>query len=563
MSAGPIFCGQPWGLLLRDDEPYANFGIISGFGSPRAFVPFGLSITWPGCGGRPPRAGASFLWRGQRYSSWHIPAGHAEASSRLNLDLTWRCIEDGSTGTLCQEGILPRPEAADEDSEVAIQGRFVDWLIHSFQELGQDTLAEDEAAAGGLVRRNWKRAEAVWLQPDADEPRIELIIRLAQDARLIQTLESISRTPRRILLRVRERTPISRVKELDAACIRNYVRLPGRDAIEKAGSRQELLSVQRRASHDTLENRVTAWTLENLTLRAERWKKLHGRRARTGNRFRAVAALARHATAYRSSEMMAEANPASLSHPVPANYPLMMESRYKQVYRAYRALLRYDKIKDDSWTWRRVLWSDAVAQLLSCTLRQLPPPVRELHSSHPYYRSEPDRGRWLVAPASAGPFATPNGPLFIIDSHDADLLRDGSLASVVDATDPIWQMIGVLGSDQVLWWPKRKAFFPVWSILWSGDQSSWRVQLEDAARAIGVFSSQLQAAGSAYQVHRGLLIGSSLALQEVDIDMATIAGATAVGIPLPMNLDARDESAYALVVRTLAEAIGLAIEYSA
>jgi hypothetical protein len=562
MSSSPIFCGQPWGLLLRETERDSSAGVILGCGSPRAFVPLGFSLTWPGCGGRPPRAGASFLWAGQRYSSWHIPAGHTEASRRLNLDLTWRCIEDRSTGTLSQAGVLPRPEAIDEDSEVAAQGRFVEWLIHSFQELGQDTLADDDAAAGGLVRRDWKRAEAVWLQPDTDEPRIELIIRLAQDARLIQTLESISRSPRRILLRVREQTPISRVKELDAACIRNYVRLPGRDAIEKAGSRQELLSVQRKTSQDTLENRVTAWTLENLTLRAERWKRLHGRRARTGTRFRAVAALARHATAYRSSEMMAEAKAGSLSHPVPANYPLMMESRYKQVYRTYRALLRYDKIKDDSWTWRRVLWSDAVAQLLSCTLRRLPPPVRELHSSHPYYRAEPDRGRWLVAPASAGPFATPNGPLYIIDAHDADLLSDGSLASVVDPADPIWQMVGVLGSDQILWWPQRKAFFPVWSILWTGDESGWRSQLQDAARAIGVFGARLRAAGSAYQVNRGLLVGSSLALREVDIDTVNLGGATTVGIPIPMNLDARDASAYYTVVRTLAEAIGLAIEYS-
>jgi hypothetical protein len=123
-------------------------------------------------------------------------------------------------------------------------------------------------------------------------------------------------------------------------------------------------------------------------------------------------------------------------------------------------------------------------------------------------------------------------------------------------------MVGVLGSDQILWWPQRKAFFPVWSILWSGDESGWRNQLQDAARAIGVFASGLRASGSAYQLNRGLLIGSSLALREVDIDTANFAGSTTVGIPLPMNLDARDAAAYSTVVRTLAEAIGLAIEYS-
>jgi hypothetical protein len=557
MISSPIFCSDPWGLVLKGEVSSLEQGEVSGEGSPRAFLPLGKTLNWGGSTGRPPRAGPSFLWRGTGFSSWHVPAGHHENSLCGDFEAGWHSLPDGSSGHLRQTSLLHRPEANDATSPAARQGRFVDWLIHSFQELGQDELQGSDAAARGFVRRNWKRAERVWLSPNPDEPRIELIIRMAQDHRLLQTLESLSRTPRRILVRIREQTPISRVKELDAACIRTYVRLPGRGAIEKAGTRQELLSVQRKASHDTLENRVTAWTLENLRLRAERWKLTHGIRARTASRYRSVAKLARHAAEYRTSEFLEEASSSGLSHPVPANYPLMMDPRYKRVYRAYRELLRYEKIKDDSWTWRRALWSEGVGQLLSCTLRRL---FRERYSSRPYYRSEPDRGKWLLAPANAGPFETQFGPLYVIDTHEADLNAEGFLRFPEGSGDAAWEMIGALGSDIFLWWPEKHTIFPIWASLWTGSDQAWRTKLADAARAISIVGLQVKQARSPAIISRGLIIGTSLASESVEIDVATHEKATAVGIPVPMSLDTQDVESFAKVISTLAEAIELAVD---
>lgn len=560
MNYPPTFCSEPWGfaLLSEQESQIAGPAMVSGEGSPRAFAPVGHSVNWGGATGRAPRAGPSFIWDGRHIASWHVPAGHRETSRRTDLEFRWRCLESGSEGTLLQTSVLQRPEAIDTNSESATQGRFLDWLIHSFQELGQDKLEGNDSAASGVVRRDWNRADAVWLDPDPNEPRIELIIRMAQDKRLRHTLESISHNPRRILLRVREQTPISRIKELDTACIRSYVRRSGRDAIEKAGTRQELLAVQRRASHDTLENRVTAWTLENLILRAERWKRLQGTRTRAGMRFRAVSSLARDAFEYRTSEDISEAQTSSLSHPVPANYPLMMEPRYKRVYLAYRELLRYEKIKDDSWTWRRVLWSEAVTQLLSCTLRRL---FDEVSTSFPYYRSEPDRGRWLLAPASAGPFFTKMGPLYVIDTHEADLFPDGQLRGNSALQDPIWEMLGVLGCDLLLWWPDKGRFFPVWSLLWTGDTAGWNCHLENAARAIHRFSRQLKLTHSPSILTRGLVVGTSLANTAVDIDSISVGEATAVGIPVPMALESQNVETFTELVQTLSQAIELAVDH--
>ena len=562
MSLTPIFRDEPWGFLL-DSELNSNSGkspTVSGAGSPRVFAPVGSTLTWGGSAGRAPRAGPTFMWNGIPHCSWHVPAGHLATSRRDNLELHWRSVESGSEGRLLQVGLLQRPEVSDEESDAAKQSRLIDWLVHSFQELGQDQLAEDDAAAGGVVRRTWNRAVSVWLSPDANEPRIELIIRMAQDKALIATLASISSNPRRILVRVREQTPLSRVKELDVACIRRYSRLPGRDAIEKAGTRQELLAVQRRPSHDTLENRVTAWTLENLLWRSERWKRIQAKgNTRQGARFRSVATLARHAAAYRAAEGIVEAKTSALSHPVPANYPLMMEPRYKRVYSAYRELLRYEKIKDDAWTWRRVLWSEAVTQLISCTLRQLFS-EGENHSSSPYYRTEPDRGRWLLAPASAGPFATSMGPLFVIDVHEADLNPDGTLRPPLGQEDPVWRSIGMLGCEIILWWPSRKLFFPVWAVLWTGSLPDWKRCLGSASLAIDRFQQHLTERRSLANVSRGLVIGTSLERSSVDIDSVCSGGATAIGIPVPMEIDTQNAKSFAAIAKALSEAIELAVD---
>jgi hypothetical protein len=235
----------------------------------------------------------------------------------------------------------------------------------------------------------------------------------------------------------------------------------------------------------------------------------------------------------------------------------MMDARYKRVYRAYRELLRYDKIKDDSWTWRRALWSEGVGQLLSCTLRRLFP---EAYSSRPYYRTEPDRGRWLIAPANAGPFETRAGPLYVIDTHEADLSAEGFLSSPETAGDPAWEIVGALGSDILLWWPARHTILPVWATLWTGDEKGWRSKLDGAARALSVIDSRARQAGSPSIISRGLIIGTALWGDSIEIDDAHHSGATAIGIPVPMSLDTQDVVSFGSLVSTLSAAIELAVE---
>jgi hypothetical protein len=57
-----------------------------------------------------------------------------------------------------------------------------------------------------------------------------------------------------------------------------------------------------------------------------------------------------------------------------------------------------------------------------------------------------------------------------------------------------------------------------------------------------------------------LIIGTSLNSSAVDIDIASSEGATAVGIPFPMELDTQDVGAFSKLIETLEQAIDLAVD---
>lgn len=567
MSDGsPLFLDEPWGLLSRTEEATRSAedcgaAEICGRGSPRAVTRMGAGIKWGGGLGVPPTCSLPFRWRGGIYTSSHLPCTHLPLGCEQSLPLTWTAQAGGSMSGLTQRNVMTRPGSSEEkpsDSAVSLE-IFVNWLLNSFQELGHGELEGLDCVAGGLVRRTWDYANRVWLDPDGTEPRIELIIRMAQDQPLLRALESISLNPRRILLRVREKTPLARVQEMDAGCIRYYARQPGRTAIQKAGTRQVLLSVQRSASHDTLENRVACWTLANLRKRAVHWKRLQTEKARASQRSRAVSSLAKQSAIYGSAEALSTVRHHSLTHPVHANYPLMMEHRYKRVYRAYRELLKYQKITDEGWTWRRVLWSEGVSQLVSCALRRI---WSELHGSSAYYRTEPDRGRWTVAPCAAGPFRTPRGAMFVVDSHEFESVAQERLVSCLPERSTLSE-IGLLGCDMALWWPHSDEFVAIWPVLWTGPSEDWPEMLGRAAAAVNAFRAARRKMAERAGRISGIVVSTATAISDIELDEGRSGDSSVCGLRLPMRIDTQDAGAFARIVKNLQAGIEMAVGASA
>jgi len=406
------------------------------------------------------------------------------------------------------------------------------------------------------MRRTWIRARSIWLQPDPGEPRMELIIKLAQDPQLREAIKSVGAHPRRILLRIRDQTPVGRVTELDAACIREYARLPGRTPYEKAGASQRLLAVQRQASFDTLENRVACWTLDELRRRSQQWRQRHiGSRALGGERARQVAHLARIAADIRHTEHFTNIAHGSLVHPVVANYPLQMEARYRCVYNAYQQLLRYRRIMDEAWTWRRPLWSDAVRQLIACTLvTRMGTPLAE---SAPYYRTEGERGRWIAAPSGPGPYQTVHGPMYVIDAHDAEQSGSTWHSGMQASWAPY---IGMLGPDSILWWPKSDSVVVVWSQLWSGASTGFQAQVDAAAQALQRFTDGVSFIASTRITVAGILLSTDAYDRSVAQVTNQRGGRTVVGITLPMAIDTTDKTLFENIARDLSAGLELAIE---
>ncbi len=556
-QAGVSFSDEPWGFLLSAGKTRTGAeSQVAGAGSPRLFTALDSKPPrWVDGAGLAPKAGLAFRWQGRDYQAWHVPCSNAAREGRHDLELRWTVDQSDAT-TLKQRDLLHRPHDGAEDlpAEALRLDALINWMVHSFQELGHMELGEDDAHTSAMVRRTWRKAQDIWINPKSDEPIMELIIKMAEDRQLTRALRAIGESPRRILIRVREPTPVGRVQEMDPVCIRHYAKLPGNSPVQKAGPRQLLLAVQRRPSFDTLENKVAAWTMAALQKRAESWRRKQTKVALAGSRARSVGQLAKDCQSLLESDNLRDIKHAGLPHPATANYPLTMEPRYKLAYKAYRELLRYQKIKDDAWTWRRPLWCETVGQLINCSLLRLWP---DATLSTPFYRKEADRGRWLASQASAGPFQTPWGQAYLIDSHDLETASAASLRSLLDDGSSPLGSLGVTGCDLALWWPDKAAVLPIWAALWTDNVESWKASLPRAGRALAQYASQPNV--PVRQIG-GLLFSAHSLTEKAELTTERSGGKTIHGLRMPMHAGMMDAHAFAQVIASINEALKASTE---
>lgn len=546
-QAGASFTDDPWGFLLSAGPARPDEVKVDGAGSPRLLMPIGSKPPrWVDGAGLAPKAGLAFRWQGKDYQAWHVPCSNAARDGRHDLELRW-VIDHGEASSLIQRGLLHRPpdNFDGQPNEALHLDALINWMVHSFQELGHTELGEEDANTAAMVRRTWKKAKETWINPKTDEPIMELIIKMAQDKHLTRALHAIGVSPRRILIRVREPTSVGRVQEMDPVCIRHYAKLPGNSPVQKAGARQLLLAVQRRPSFDTLENKVATWTMAALQKRAEAWRRKQTKVAMAGTRSRAVGQLAKDSHSLLDSENLRDIRHGTLAHPASANYPLTMEPRYKLAYKAYRELLRYQKIKDDAWTWRRPLWCETVSQLINCCLLGLWP---DATLSTPFYRKEADRGRWLAAQASAGPFKTPWGQAYLVDSHDLETASAESLCTLLGDESSLLGSLGATGCDLALWWPDKAAVLPIWATLWTDSTDSWLASLPRAGRALARYATQ---PNIPVRHIGGLLITAHSLAEKGEVSEDKSTTKTVHGLRMPMHSGMLEAQEFAQVVESI------------
>jgi hypothetical protein len=550
---------EPWGFLLRKQGEGDALAVKRGDNTSALFCREGVTPELETPYGQPMRLGFPFSWRGQTYQAWHLPTPNRKTHILTEFSLTAKI--GGEAVFITQEGITPRPSVQHALPESQALDLLVRWMSHGFQELAHEKLGDEHAKLPGQVRRTWADANEVWLEPDLAEPRMELIVRLAQDVALRDKLESISRLPRRILARIRTETPVSQIQELDAICIRKYAEKPGRSAMEKAGDKQRLLAVQRRTSHDTLENRIAVWVLEVISARAAKWVALHAKHLNSGSRRAlAVKRFGKTTIQWRQGEALAEVSATMLSHRVQANYPLQLDQRYKRIYAAYVELLKYHRVEDDAWMWRRVLWSETVKQLLACAFNENW--GRTALASRPYYRVEPDRGSWIGSHPTPGPYVHPKfGQMVLLDAREAQ-----GMAWNKSAPTAWMRHVGVLGCDSIIWWPDSGAASMVWSNLApKGTAQEWQESLKRAAHALMRFRIAMAADKIATVKLSGLVVQTGRGgsgVPSIELESATAGGCCVVGLSFPQEVNRADQAQFAKIVQDFHVGVGLVIDHA-
>ena len=241
----------------------------------------------------------------------------------------------------------------------------------------------------------WPELSRRWTGGDADErPKMDEIVKQARSMRSV--LERLDKAPRRVLRRVHEQLPVSRVQELDRRSMTWLIRQPGQTMAEQAGNRQRILAIAREENFNTLENRVLLayaklarhvavdYVPKRSTLRGrEKLVQTYGRRCKS---------LAEDLTKLGVTDAKPDITP---------NFVLLNNPDYHTVWEAWRKLLDRKRIFDDLWRWQARSWDEFCALAVMVALQGLDG-AEAVATSPLVFRAEQKRGSWLMTTRPLG-----------------------------------------------------------------------------------------------------------------------------------------------------------------
>ena len=513
---------------------------VNGGGSPRLVLPELAVDVFDSTSGSSllPEASSPFTLEGEIFKSYALPSiskplHHSFVDYSVPISFTWKGRK--FSFTITQRNSPTRPlidktlnkKNGAESSINDTLASFIDWQVNNFQELldfNNTPEIWDSTTRVGFIRRTWGLSRSVWLgdddSDDKDPAQMALIVHLANDKKLRKSLETICQNPREILEKYRKETSVERVDQLDVACLIAYVRKPGRNLIEKAGPKQEILSVQRCQSADTLENRLSKWVISKMITMCKVYI-LENRRYKTSSRVRSVNRFAMFLEKILKDSSL-EGLRSEGSVPIP-NYALQYEYRYLLVWKAYHKIIKNLKILDDAWRWQRVLWEESCRQIIFSVLTSARPPagLKAIMQSTPYYRAEQERGRWAESPLEPGPFSVRDNDDTIVSIFDC---REEGVPRRIKA------VLGTLGCTQVFQINNGHSviLLPVWFVQQWGNKCSLKELAESCCEAVENYIG----AGRS-RISMGLLIVNAQDSLNVEIEEIDNGKGKLVALQLP------------------------------
>ncbi len=238
----------------------------------------------------------------------------------------------------------------------------------------------------------WPRLARAWARAaEEDRARLSEIVRQSREGEMPRTLQLLEPRIRRVLRRVSELTPLSRVEELDRKAMIWLSRQPGTTLAERAGSRQRMMATVRQESFDTVENRVLHAYARTAMVAARTWMRENAR-ARLSRRFAQVREHDRRCA--RIARALAGLGVAVAAPGATPNYVLTQDPQYRETREAWLRLLREEHQLDGYWAWQAQTWIDFVALAVVLSLLGLPG-ARLVVQSPVVWLAEPERGRWF------------------------------------------------------------------------------------------------------------------------------------------------------------------------
>jgi hypothetical protein len=286
----------------------------------------------------------------------------------------------------------------------------------------------------------WSRVAQNWLaEEEAREPEMSVIVR--QASLLKRTLDMLEKTPRRILRRTHEMTPLGRVQELDRRALLWLVRQPGETLAERAGPSQRIRAVARHRNYDTLENRVLR-SYADLARSVARDYTERNKRATHSRRVASVRSFAKQCR--RIEHKLADEMQVRLARPdVIPNFVLQSNPQYREIWKAWQDLLSDRKKRDEMWRWQARSFEEFCAVAVMVALQTLPG-ARLIAASPLTFREEQQRGRWLDHDNPLGVFHLAEQDLVLEVQH-----RPRGMAAVQqDFGAPLWLRVGDLNDSK-------------------------------------------------------------------------------------------------------------------
>ena len=191
-------------------------------------------------------------------------------------------------------------------------------------------------------------------QSDAPE---EIISVIAQ--RHYNLIKSVGESLRKILRRERNKVSIGRAQQMDSQCLIWLSKQPGYTTAQKAGSKQEVLSVVRHESYDTLENRVFKDFLKLCQREGSIYYKNYKEKFPESKRVEDVRRLVNLAASILLFPAMSEISQLK-SNPHP-NYVLQKNVNYSTIWGLYQKLLRKYQVIEELWPYRHIIIREYLA----------------------------------------------------------------------------------------------------------------------------------------------------------------------------------------------------------